>query len=326
VAVLIPACALDAAADWAHDRFAVPRRVESVGLTAILALSAALTADAYFVCRGGPVERTAPNEYTGCYRGDPVLGYFFQAAATDLAGTINDAEGTVYLDRRLWDGFPSVRFLVTDGDRVRLYEEGEQLDRAVPPFSLIAWPYADLTSTLNVIPPNTAVEVVPGPLTRGDLEPEPYRLFVRWTVSELGDSPPALAAFENGIELVDVQAAQGEDSLQVTLRWRAENRPAAPVQAFVHLLDADQSTTLSQVDEPPGSIYYPPLSWGTGSVIIHQVMLPTVDVGLAEGLFAGYLSIGLYDPDTNTRLHLTHTSATQRDEALLLPVAGQLTR
>jgi 4-amino-4-deoxy-L-arabinose transferase-like glycosyltransferase len=328
VVVLIPACALDAAADWAHGRFGVQCWIEAVGLIAILALSIALTANAYFVCRGDSIERAAPNEYTGCYRGDPVLGYFFQAAATDLAGAINDAEGAIYLDRRLWDGFPSVRFLVTDGDRVRLYGEGEQLERAAPPFSLIAWPHADLSPVLSAIPDHSAVEVIPGPFTRGDLEPEPYRLFVRWTVSELEEAPPALAAFENGIELIDVQSAQGDDSLAITLRWRAENRPSAPVQAFVHLLDAGSSTTLAQVDEPPGSIYYPPLSWGAGSVIIHHVILPTmgIDTELAEGLFEGHLLIGLYDPVTNTRLHLTYTSAMQRDEALLLPVAGQLTR
>ncbi len=326
VAVLIPACALDAALEAADNHFSNRRWIGSLGAIVVLVASTALTANAYFFCRGDSGERTSPNAYTGCYRGDPVLGYFFQAAATDLAGAINDAEGAVILDRRLWDGFPSVRFLVTDDDRVRLYDEGERLERAAPPFSLIAWPHADTGPALGALPAQSTIEVIPGPLTRGDLEPEPYRLYVEWVVSELDDVPPALAEFEDGIDLLDVRAAQAGDSLAITLRWRAGEPPTAPVQAFVHLLDSAESSVLAQVDEPPGSIYYPPLSWVAGSVIIQHVTLPRTDVKLAEGLAEGTLSIGLYDPATHTRLHVTYTSAQQRDDALLLSLAGQLTR
>jgi hypothetical protein len=101
-------------------------------------------------------------DYAECYRTDPVRGYFFQAEATTLAFEANASEGSLYLDRRFVDSFPSVRFLVTKPD-VTLYAEGDRLLPQTPPVSLIAWPHSQLESALEVLPQLNAIELSPGP-------------------------------------------------------------------------------------------------------------------------------------------------------------------
>lgn len=315
VVVLIPALALDAALERLQT---VPcaGRLPEAGLIALLTISAGLTVRDYFGCRTGGIPSLSGFDYAGCYRSDPVRGYFFQSAATDLAREANASEGTLYLDRRFRDSFPSVRFLLTRTDDLRLYGEGETLSPDEPPLTLIAWPHTDLAPTLSVLPEGAQIGVWPGPETRGDLEPEPYRLYVRWTAERRGELPPPLGRFENGIELIGARVVQSGEELSVRLTWYAENPPSEPVQMFLHVVAEGGTTILAQVDEPPGSVYYPPLSWGMGSVIIHPIRVPITWPEQEESR----LLIGLYDPVTSTRLSLVQAGTAHRDNALILPL------
>ncbi len=310
VAVLIPALALDAGIRRAGDRPAA-----LIGLIALLGVSAGLTARDYFGCRTA-TPRLSGFDYAGCYHSDPVRGYFFQAEATDLAREANAAQGMLYLDRRFWDGFASVRFLVGEDEHLILFDEGEPLERGKPPLTLITWPHTDLAPALAVLPPRAQIGVWPGPETRGDLDPEVYRLYVRWTAGPLPELSEPLARFENGMVLLDVETAQEGDKLWVTLRWMAPQTQTAPVQAFVHVMAGDGTTILAQADEPPGSVYYPSLSWEPGSVIIHTLRLAVIRPEQA----GDHLRVGLYDPATGDRVPILETGAAQVDGALRLPL------
>ncbi len=310
VVVLIPALALD----WVIERAG---GIAALGVLIALVLSAALAARDYFGCRNTFPVRLSGFDYVGCYRNDPIAGYFFQAAATDLAHEANAAGGTLYLDRRFLDTFPSLRFLLLREAGMLVYNEGQALSPSSPPLTLIAWPHTDLSPTLGLLPSQAEIGVWPGPETRGDLEKETYRLYVRWTAYSLpgGETYPLpLARFENGLTLVDAQVSRLDGTLSVILRWQAAGEVDEPVQMFLHLL-AQDGTLIAQFDGPPGTLYYPPLSWEPGSVIIHPVSLALAGSEQASGR----LQVGLYHLDSGERVPVLETTLPVHDDALLLP-------
>lgn len=323
VVVLFPAAALDALAVWISQRPA--RRNEvfvTAGLVSLLAVSALWTARDYFGCSEPSPLPVSGFDYAGCYRTDPVRGYFFQEEATTLARDLNAAQGSIYLDRRYWATFPSVRFLATRADDLILYDEGAVLEEGHSPLTLFAWPHVDLAPTLKVLPAAAVIDISPGPETRGDQEPEPYVLYVRYAASSLESmelSEP-LARFDGGLHLVDarIETRDLEQSASygvvVTLLWQVEEPWHDPITMFVHGVDED-GQVVDQSDEPPGTIYYPPLSWRPGSVIIHRVWLT---VPRQDDIW--HLLVGLYDPLTGRRLPVRQSSLTQYDDALILPI------
>ncbi len=319
VVVLIPALAMDAGLENLIPRLS--SRVQGGVVTGImiltLAISAGLTARDYFGCRPELPVRWSGFDYVGCYRTDLVRGYFFQAEATSLAREINAAQGVVVLDRRFWETFPSVRFLITHENLV-FYQEGARAVRVDPPMSLFAWPHEGLEEALGALPAETEITVSPGPETRGDLDPAVYRLYVRYSAVTIPTATQAelshpLARFANGIILAgwDIESAGGIYNL--SFRWAAEQTPEQPVRVFVHLVDAN-GAILSQIDEPPGTIYYPPLSWQPGSVIIHRASLAVA--GLEQP--GVQWQIGLYEPATGTRVSILESGMAQEDKALIL--------
>jgi hypothetical protein len=294
VVVLLPAAALDAGATWLEGRKCGPL-LTSAALAILLVIEGGLGAGAYF----------------GGYRADPGLGYYFQAAASELARQVNASQGAVLVDRRFPETFPSVRFLVTRND-VRLYEQGQTPETPPTPFTLFAWPHAGLAEALAALPEDAAIEVQPGPLDRGDLEPEAYRLYVAYHVRPAGDLEPPLARYANGVTLqrVEVRPTDGELTIQMT--WRAEARCDVCGQTFFHVVDPSSGTLLSQHDGPPGSVYYPALSWRPGDVIIEQFQ-----VAMPAAMPAAALArVGLYDPATGQRLPIGEAAVPVRDDAL----------
>ncbi|MGH2524291.1 MAG: glycosyltransferase family 39 protein, partial [Anaerolineales bacterium] len=122
-------------------------------------------------------------DYFARYLGDPDTRFFFQSAATDLAAQTNTYLGAaherrVYLDKRLWDSFPSLRFLLNDDDRLRVFGPGEVLTPGLASeVRVVVWPYEDPRPALAALPVGALIRAEAGPLYRGDEEPEPYSLF-----------------------------------------------------------------------------------------------------------------------------------------------------
>jgi hypothetical protein len=280
----------------------LPRQATTAAIfAAILGISGALTVRDTFGCRGEGALRLTGDDYVGCYADDPIRGYFFQSAATDLARDINDAEGTVVLAQRLWDTFPSVQFLAGGRDSVQLYAEDEELDPVPAPMTLLVWPHAPLGPTLAVLPRDSAIFVTPGPETRGDLEPEPYTLYVRYEAAAIPDLPSPLAGYDNGIVLRHVETRPETNGWRVTVWWEAEREQTTPLQVFAHLIDAETGATLDQHDGPPGTAYFSSLSWRARDVIIEEFRLTTAAMN-ATSSDGVRLHIGLYHLADGTRL------------------------
>jgi hypothetical protein len=112
----------------------------------------------------------------------------------------------------------------------------------------------------QVFPSPAEVRAWAGPLEKGDLDDEARLLYVAYRGSRLGSSRPAVARFEEGLELLDVEIEpEGEGQTRIRLRWRAASPLATDYNVFVHLVRGDE--VLGQDDGAPGGGLYPTSWW-----------------------------------------------------------------
>ncbi len=245
-------------------------------------------------------------DYFFRYAPDPDTGYLFQAATTELAEQTNvyvagDPARTVVIDRRYWDSFAAVRFLLEPSDRVQWYNEGETPAPRAAPMRLVAWPYVGLEGALNALPAEALITVTPSALHRDDLQPTAYALYAQYDAERC---PPdlcggaALAEFANGVRLMAAETASvvGEQTLTITLTltWQAATPLTGPVQVF-----AQAGETNAQADGPLGTTLYPSQFWKAGAVVREQRVLV---IPLSEAQSPLRLRVGLYDLETLARV------------------------
>ena len=280
--------------------------------------------------------------------------YAFESAAVELASEINRFTGTgwdgqalndgippvdagrrVLVDRRLWEAWDAVPFLVPQQESVTLIQPKspqplEEADHVL----LLLWPYGDLEPQLAALPRPATIKVDVGPLTRGDLEDEPYPAYAAYEIGPGADPTADVAGrfrdtrsrdtrFRDTLSLVDysVDVTSGDlrRSYTVQLNWRAEMAPSADYTAFVYLCDerCTASTILAQDDAQPGTTFYPTSLWRPGVVVVDTRTLhlpatapPTVTVG-----------VGLYAWPNMERLAITEPPGPWLDDILLIPTA-----
>ena len=230
----------------------------------------------------------------------------FEAAATELAAQLNEEDtGTaVYLDRWFWDepsqkGWPSLSFLA-DLSRVQLYRPENDLPPAAAgqPVSLYAWPFGDLEFVPELLAEQELVAVENGRLARGDLEPEPYPLYIRYASDAMPNSAAQSVNFGNAYRLRSWTVTQrDEQTVQVDLIWQKMTDEISNQIAFLHLLDGEG--LLTQNDAPPGGPYWFPHWWREGQLVHEQRILQ-----LSEPYDPARhtIRVGLYDPATLDRL------------------------
>ena len=242
-------------------------------------------------------------DYFGRYVRSADTGYLFQSAATELAEAANvylvgDAARQVRLDRRLWDSFASVRFLLEPDDRLRLYADGALAPVAAPAL-VLSWPYADLRAVAAALPAASVIAPSAGPLYRGDLEPAPYVLYAAYAIEPCAvDTCPGapLAEFEGGLQLLRVETRPAAGGLTVELTWQAEDAPGLRVQVAALAYGLGE-TLLAQADGPLGTEFYPSEWWRAGEIVRETRRFTLGDAPAAEFV----VRIGLYDPVTGTR-------------------------
>lgn len=109
---------------------------------------------------------------------------------------------------------------------------------------------------------------------------------------------PVGVNFGDQIELLGYDTETWEDTLTVTLHWRALRPPVADYTVFVHLLDAG-GETIAQHDGQPVSGAYPTSVWDEGEAVAdeHSLSLPPDP---SPGDY--WLRVGLYLLETGQRL------------------------
>ncbi|MEZ4593925.1 MAG: glycosyltransferase family 39 protein [Chloroflexota bacterium] len=244
------------------------------------------------------------------YSQQPETALLFEAAAVELAESLqSEAAGTmVYLDRWFWDepsqkGWPAVPFL-TDLDGVTLYRPENGLLPAAPgqPISLYAWPFGDLEFVPQLLAEAEMVVVRNGRLARGDLEPEPYPLYVRYASSPRPVGGTAVRFGDTFLLQSWVVTPLDEQTVQVDLVWQKTADSLPNHIAFLHLLGPDGLIT--QADAPPGGAYWFPHWWQEGQWVQERRILK-LDAPFDPTWHT--IQVGLYDPATLERLPVVGT-------------------
>jgi len=187
--------------------------------------------------------------YFGSYASDLTTAYWFEKGAVDLAGRVNGFLGVgwdgrrmlfgdpgdrrAYVDPKLWDDWPQVRFLVPSSEAVTVGTAGKPSRAGVSAF---AWPYDDWDWVWATLPSPREVSVELGPLSQGDRDPAPYRTYVALFGTPPDEGAPALAKLSEGVEYLGFEVSATGEGVVVGLRWRATEPLVADYTVFVHYL------------------------------------------------------------------------------------------
>jgi hypothetical protein len=99
--------------------------------------------------------------------------------------------------------------------------------------------------------------------------------------------------FGQDISFLGYDLSRSNETLHLTLHWKAEHRVSDYYKFFVHLLTQDTSEIVAQVDWVPRDWAYPTNWWRAGEVVSEEVEIP-----LSEKPAGRYkLVLGMYIPD-----------------------------
>jgi hypothetical protein len=301
--------------EWARQRLQL-RGWQPLGnllVGVVLAVGSALGIYDYFVRHGD----------------DPELAYFFEADQVLEAVEINRFLGSgwqgegifeprqdalpgrhVYLAPRMWESRLTVNFLVASPDEVSIL--GRDPPTEAEQVLALVWPHGSMVDVMQVLPRPARIDVWPGPLERGDLDPEPRLLYVAFRAARLRETASAIAQFEEGIELLGWETESGEDGrTRVTLRWRAKQTLDQDYTTFVHLIREGQ--IVAQEDGVPGSGFFPTSWWEPGDEI--------VDVRLLDAPYdpeREQMIVGWYQLDSMQHLRVLDENAQAGTHELVL--------
>ncbi len=130
---------------------------------------------------------------------------------------------------------------------------------------------------------------------------------------------PLAANFGDEVLLVGYDfAPSGQDGAhELTLVWQANADPAESYTVFVHVLDPDSICCVWQQDIPPKQGTYPTDRWVNGEVVIDKYLI-NLPADLPAGSYP--IEIGLYLPETGTRLRVSMAGQRDNDALYLKPI------
>lgn len=210
---------------------------------------------------------------------DPAFGYYYRAAAPEMALPVHSAQPVEDIEaelERLRGSYDSV--YVVSREQAGWANAG----------AVVAWMNSELQEVL---------------LT--DTSGLPVRQYKEWTMRQQFER--ALARFGDAVALLDHELAPDPlptGEILLWIYWKPLSRTEHSLKSFVHLYGdvnpATGSTLWSQDDQYPQEGRLDSRSWDAGGVYRDVYYLPAGD--LADG---GYqISVGWYDPASGARLAL----------------------
>ena len=127
--------------------------------------------------------------------------FCLKRSARHLAEEANAAaaNGNVIIDERLWDGWPSIRFLT---DVAVTLTDAEQNVSVMPPVTVFAWPF-EPPSYLTDVAGQLRRGCIGARLARGDLDDTALPLYARYTLQ------PGMVAAHSGVNFGDMLELKG---------------------------------------------------------------------------------------------------------------------
>lgn len=316
LAVIFPALGLDAMQRWLERRGW--RGWAAVPIGAILLISLGATGRDYFVR----------------YATAPQTAYAFEDAAAELAAEANrflgvgwdghslaasgqaSGERRVYIDKRLWDGWAAIPFLVPETEqliKVPRHTTPEPMGEAL----LLIWPHDGVEPYIDALPRGIRVEAHAGPLIKGDLEKAPYPAYVAYAIEPDAERSAAyLARWGDQIALVDYSVTRRDDEWNIDLVWEALESPPEDYTIFVYVYDGGRLA--AQHDRKPGDGYYPTNLWRPGDLVVdrHKLVFSGPRTDEAQ------LAVGMYTWPSLERVPVTAPSGELLGDELELPIAS----
>jgi 4-amino-4-deoxy-L-arabinose transferase-like glycosyltransferase len=234
-------------------------------------------------------------DYFGRYATDPRTAFAFQDAATELAAQMNRSAGPVWASERFRREWESVPFLVTKD--VNWIPDGTVPQVIAGAQTLFLWPYEPIAPVLAGLPPGIRLTGWQGPLTKGDLEVEPYPLYWGYRVESAESAIEPTACFSGGICLLRGTAVRAEEGVQVSLVWMATEPVSSDYSVFAHLVD--HARLVDQADGPPAGGTLPTLWWRPGDQVVDRRF---IEAPRDDGTGQPQVAVGLYRSDTWERL------------------------
>ncbi|MGD2143151.1 MAG: glycosyltransferase family 39 protein [Anaerolineae bacterium] len=315
--VILPALGLEGATSWLQKRGQNSWALILMG--GMLTASTTITAWDHFVR----------------YPADPDTAFAFEEAATTMASEVNNflgsgwdgtgilasslnprSSGRVHLDRRLWDEWASIAFLIPEAESVTMFSEDTPPEPSAPAL-LIVWPHDGLAPYLRGLPRDSRIAAHAGPLTRGDLQEGLYTAYVAYTVEPLAKHPTDhIANFSGEIALADYSIERRQLTWTVKLEWIALTGPRDNYTVSVHLFRGGR--LVAQDDAEPADGYYPTALWREGDVVADEHVLKLPDAGSSDGT----LAIGMYVWPTMRQLEARDSNGTSLGPQVSLPATS----
>ena len=287
------------------------------------------------------------NDYFDNYVKQDMTAYWLEDSNVRLSEVVNEytnanPPSSLWLEDRLSNGNAALRFLspAVEDRLVSLVGTDKPAPSPAPNRVLLLVDSThDWTTLRNALPLGSELQVSPGRLAQGDLDPAPHRAFIAVSAQPAPPSDGG-ATFEQGItaqrvtlELSSGVTITGEhlplmldsstlnhslDTPQiytVTVLWSTSKPITEDLAVYIHWLR--NGNVLAQHDGSPASGYLPMPTWRVGDSIAdpHPLALPG---GLQAGDVA---SLGIYHRADNTRLQLLDAHGTRlADEAEVIVV------
>jgi len=153
--------------------------------------------------------------------------------------------------------------------------------------------------TVGLVEPDGGVRIgVPAPVGVVEVQ-APERSF----------SPPPMThvsgvTFGDVLRLLGYDLEVKDEEIDLTLHWQALRRMDVAYKFFVHLYEAESGALVAQADVMPRNWTYPTDWWEAGEVVSDEIPLSL------EGVSPGdyWLAVGVYEPETGSRLLATDAS------------------
>ena len=243
------------------------------------------------------------HDYFNIYAQDTKTGYAFESAARELAEMVNQEKTTteIFIDHRLMENWTSLEFLIQKQENMS-WIRPNQLPHpsAESSATYYVWPYEPYGYIKELLPSDGTVTITQGGSAQGDLDRDPYTLFVRYHFDPTPISP-TLPIANFGDRFLLLQATWEASGREITLSfdWQRTAMTEPPLTLFLHLIDKKSGTLIAQSDRPFGFGYWP-LDWWQPQLHLHEQQTISLQHPFAPD--KENVIIGLYDATTGARV------------------------